>query len=65
MDKPVDNLQPTDRQTVQPSGKLPDWSDKEIAAMANVTPAVLADARADALRSDGEMAAILEAKASK
>lgn len=38
-----------------------EWSDAELDALANVSPATLADARADALRADAELGALLEA----
>ncbi len=51
----------TARQTVTPEGDLPAWTTEDIDRMAQVTPAALQDARADALRSDPELAAMLEA----
>jgi hypothetical protein len=38
-----------------------DWSDEQMNALATITPASIADARADALRSDAELGAMLEA----
>lgn len=45
-----------ERETVQPKGRAEDWTDDEIAALTGITadgrisPAVLADAKADARR---------------
>lgn len=39
-----------------------DWSDAEIDALTTIDTATLADARADALRSDAELGALLEAE---
>lgn len=60
MDNP--NRPKSERDTVKPKGELPAWSDKELEAMATANPVTIADARADAFRSDEKLAALLEAK---
>ncbi len=39
-----------ERETVQPDGRAHRWTETEIARLARITPAVLADAKADARR---------------
>ena len=56
------NNQPQpDKRPVQPDT----WTDEQLRRDAQATAAALADARADALRSNPELAAFLEAKAVK
>lgn len=53
------NPNPDDKVTVEGQAIL--WTDEQIAAMCAITPAVLADARADA-RRDPTLAALLNAR---
>ena len=46
---------------VKPPGSYRPKSERAIASLAAITPAVIADARADARRLDPELAALLEA----
>lgn len=39
-----------ERDTVQPQGSAVDWTDEDLDNMANLTPAKIADAKADARR---------------
>lgn len=59
----TDNPQPptSDKPPVQPDV----WTDEQRRQDAQATAAAIADARADALRSNPELAALLEAKAVK
>lgn len=58
----TDNPQPTDdrRKTVKPSGKAIRWTEADIASLAEITPADIADAKSNARRY-GELNTLLNA----